>query len=51
MKIPVSKKMYETWQQVSKLLKNGQVNLKSIITHHFELEEFEKGFELMIQGK
>ncbi|WNF35376.1 L-threonine 3-dehydrogenase [Bacillaceae bacterium IKA-2] len=45
------RKMYETWQQVSQLLKSGQVDLKPVITHHFKLEEFEKGFELMIQGK
>ncbi|QNF29606.1 MULTISPECIES: L-threonine 3-dehydrogenase [Metabacillus] len=44
------RKMFETWQQVSALLHSGQVNVKPIITHHFSLEEFEKGFELMIEG-
>ncbi|MDQ0253635.1 threonine 3-dehydrogenase [Evansella vedderi] len=45
------RRMYETWQQVSGLLGSGQVDVKPIITHHFPLEEFEKGFDLMLQGK
>ncbi|MGD7008328.1 L-threonine 3-dehydrogenase [Metabacillus sp. 84] len=45
------RKMYETWQQVSSLLKSGQVNVERLITHHLKLEEFERGFDLMIQGK
>jgi threonine 3-dehydrogenase len=45
------RRMFSTWQQVSSLLNSGQVDVKPMITHHFPLEEFEKGFELMIQGK
>lgn len=45
------RKMFETWQQVAGLLESGQVDLKPMITHHFPLEEFEKGFDLMLQGK
>ncbi|WP_176142522.1 L-threonine 3-dehydrogenase [Halobacillus hunanensis] len=45
------RKMYETWQQVSRLLHSGQVDVKPIITHHFDLEEFEQGFQLMNEGK
>nr|WP_256558218.1 L-threonine 3-dehydrogenase [Halobacillus sp. A1] len=45
------RKMYETWQQVSRLLDSGQVDVSPIITHHFKLEEFEKGFQLMNEGK
>ncbi|MBD1379296.1 L-threonine 3-dehydrogenase [Metabacillus arenae] len=45
------RKMFETWQQVSRLLKSGQVDVSPIITHHFPLEDFEKGFDLMLQGK
>ncbi|MFA9558008.1 L-threonine 3-dehydrogenase [Evansella sp. AB-rgal1] len=44
------RRMYETWQQVSGLLSSGQVDVQPMITHHFSLEEFEKGFELMLQG-
>jgi len=45
------RRMYETWQQVSGLLSSGQVDVKPMITHHFSLEEFEKGFDLMIAGR
>ncbi|MBM7619063.1 threonine 3-dehydrogenase [Bacillus tianshenii] len=45
------RKMYTTWQQVSRLLKSGQVDVKPMITHHFPLEDFEKGFDLMISGQ
>lgn len=45
------RKMFETWQQVSRLLESGQVNVEPIITHRLPLEEFEKGFELMNEGK
>ncbi|MBU9722668.1 MULTISPECIES: L-threonine 3-dehydrogenase [Bacillaceae] len=45
------RKMFETWQQVSGLLSSGQVDVKPMITHHFKLEEFEKGFDLMLEGK
>ncbi|WP_431799295.1 L-threonine 3-dehydrogenase [Halobacillus andaensis] len=44
------RKMYETWQQVSRLLHSGQVDLTPMITHHFPLEDFEKGFQLMNEG-
>ncbi|MFC0525031.1 L-threonine 3-dehydrogenase [Pontibacillus salicampi] len=45
------RKMFETWQQVSRLLHSKQVDVKPIITHHFALEDFEKGFQLMNEGK
>ncbi|MDC3414342.1 L-threonine 3-dehydrogenase [Aquibacillus sp. 3ASR75-11] len=45
------RKMFETWQQVSGLLHSKQVDLTPLITHHFPLEDFEKGFDLMNQGK
>lgn len=45
------RKMFETWRQVSGLLQSGQVDVEPMITHHFPLEDFEKGFELMIEGK
>lgn len=45
------RKMFQTWQQVSSLLATRQVDVLPIITHSFPLEEFEKGFDLMIHGK
>lgn len=45
------RKVFETWQQVSNLLSSRQVDLTPIITHHLPLEDFEKGFQLMNEGK
>ncbi|WP_050614855.1 L-threonine 3-dehydrogenase [Bacillus testis] len=45
------RQIFKTWQQVSDLLATGKVQANRIITHHFPLEEFEKGFDLMIAGK
>ena len=45
------RQMFRTWQQVSSLLASGQVDVSPMITHHFPLEEFEKGFDLMIKGE
>ncbi|QTN01463.1 L-threonine 3-dehydrogenase [Sediminibacillus dalangtanensis] len=45
------RKMFETWQQVSRLLNSEQVDVSPMITHHFPLEDFEKGFNLMNEGK
>ncbi|QGQ46359.1 L-threonine 3-dehydrogenase [Metabacillus sediminilitoris] len=44
------RKMYETWYQTSALIYSGNVKVKELITHQFSLEEFEKGFKLMIEG-
>ncbi|HET7657536.1 MAG TPA: L-threonine 3-dehydrogenase, partial [Bacillales bacterium] len=45
------RKVFETWQQVSRFLQSGAVNVEPMMTHSFALEDFEKGFDLMIQGK
>ncbi len=45
------RRMFKTWQQVSSLLASGQVDVAPLITHHFPLEDFKKGFDLMIEGK
>lgn len=45
------RKIFETWQQVSSFLQSGAVDVKPLMTHQFPLEDFEKGFELMMQGK
>ena len=45
------RKMYGTWYTTAGLLKSGRVNVEPIITHKFKLEEFEKGMQLMHEGK
>ncbi|HET7578097.1 MAG TPA: L-threonine 3-dehydrogenase [Bacillales bacterium] len=45
------RKVFETWQQVSGFLQSGAVDVKPMLTHSMPLEDFEKGFDLMIEGK
>ena len=44
------REMFETWYKMSSLLQSG-LNIDPIITHHFGVQEFEKGFETMGSGR
>ena len=44
------REMFETWYKMSSLLQSG-LNIDPIITHHFGVQEFEKGFETMGSGQ
>jgi len=43
------REMYETWYQMEQMLLSG-LNLAPIITHHYPIEEFQKGFDVMDAG-
>lgn len=45
------RRIWETWEQVSKLLKSGKVDLTKMITHKFALKDFEKAMEVMKSGE
>ena len=45
------RKIWDTWYQVSELLKSEKVDLKKMITHRFPLSEFEKAMEVMRSGE
>lgn len=45
------RRIWETWYQVSDLLKAKKVNLGKIITHEFKLKDFEKAMDVMKSGK
>ncbi len=44
------RQMYDTWFRVKGLLASGRLNIQPVITHHFSLEEYQKGMELMDSG-
>lgn len=44
------RKVYDTWYRMAGLLKNTNIKLDEIITHHFPFDQYEKGFELMRAG-
>lgn len=43
------REMYETWYQMEQMLMSG-LDLSPIITHRFNINDFQKGFDVMEQG-
>ena len=43
------REMWETWYQMEQMLITG-IDLSPIITHHFSIDEFQKGFDVMESG-
>ena len=43
------REMYETWYQMTVMLQSG-LDITPVITHRFDCEDFEKGFEVMKSG-
>ncbi len=44
------REMFETWYKMSSMLQSG-LNIEPIITHHFDVDEFQPAFELMESGQ
>ena len=44
------REMFETWYKMASMLQSG-LRIDPIITHHFPIQEFRKGFETMGSGK
>ena len=44
------REMFETWYKMSSLLQSG-LNIAPVITHHFGVQDFSQGFEIMGSGK
>jgi len=45
------REIWKTWKQTTELLKNKKIDLTKIITHEFELSEFEKAMAVMKSGE
>lgn len=45
------RKMYESWDQIAKLLESGKIDLEKIVTHEFSFNEIDKAFEVMKSKK
>jgi threonine 3-dehydrogenase len=46
----IGRVMYKTWAQVAGLIQSGKLDLETIVTHTFTLDEFEKGIKVMQSG-
>ena len=44
------REMYETWYKMSVMLESG-VDIAAVITHRFEYDDFQAGFDFMISGQ
>ncbi|WKE65819.1 L-threonine 3-dehydrogenase [Gallaecimonas kandeliae] len=44
------REMFETWYKMASLVQSG-LDLSPIITHHFKVEDFQKGFDAMGSGQ
>jgi len=44
------REMFETWYKMSSMLQSG-LNMDPVITHHFDIDEFQPAFELMESGQ
>jgi len=44
------REMFETWYKMSSMLQSG-LNIDPVITHHFDIDEFQPAFELMESGQ
>jgi threonine 3-dehydrogenase len=47
----VGRRMFETWEEMQRLLDSGKLNPAPIVTHQFPLTEFEKAFSLIAAGE
>jgi threonine 3-dehydrogenase len=44
------REMFETWYKMAAMIQGG-LDISPVITHHFPIDEFRKGFEVMGSGK
>lgn len=44
------REMYETWYKMTSMLQSG-LNIAPVITHHFGIDDFQKGFDAMLSGE
>ena len=44
------REMYETWYKMASMLQSG-LNITPVITHHFKIDDFQKGFDAMLSGQ
>ena len=44
------RQMYETWYKMQSMIQTG-LDISKVITHHFEIDDFQKGFDVMASGE
>jgi threonine 3-dehydrogenase len=41
--------IFDTWYKLQDLIENNLLNIDDIITHEFELSEYEKAFDILLK--
>ncbi|NNC23389.1 L-threonine 3-dehydrogenase [Salinisphaera sp. USBA-960] len=44
------REMFETWYKMASLIQSG-LDVSPVITHHFDIEDFQEGFDVMMAGQ
>jgi len=44
------REMFETWYKMASLIQSG-LDLSPVITHHYAIEDFQQGFDVMRLGQ
>ena len=44
------REMFETWYKMASLIQSG-LDLRPVITHHFDVDDFQQGFDVMRSGQ
>lgn len=44
------REMFETWYKMASMLQSG-LDLEPIVTHHYHIDDFQEGFDVMDQGQ
>ncbi|MGL4446182.1 MAG: L-threonine 3-dehydrogenase, partial [Shewanella sp.] len=44
------REMFETWYKMASLIQSG-LDISPIITHHYKIDDFQKGFDAMGSGQ
>ena len=44
------REMFETWYKMAAMLQSG-LDLTPVLTHHFPVSDFQKGFDVMRSGQ
>ncbi len=44
------REMFETWYKMSSMLQSG-LNIQPVVTHHFDVDDYQEAFELMASGQ
>ena len=44
------REMFETWYKMASLIQSG-LDISPIITHHYNIDEFQQGFDAMRSGQ